>query len=263
MSRVGAAAALIALAVAAATCGGAEKRVVVAAGTTLVDSGVIEALALAYEMDRPEVEISVVGLATREVLELGRRGAADLLITHAPQQEREFLASQPDASARGLFSSRFLLVGPDESAAALDGLSVADALRRIAEEGLTFVTRADGSGTHDREVALWEAAGVSPDGRPWYLETGQGMGQSLQVADQREAFTLVEEGTFLGAFDVVRLRPVELVGDPAALANPYAALLPETDDEAERFVEWLVSPAGRSALERVNARIFGVAVYSP
>lgn len=261
MTRSAAALAVIFALLAPSACGG-ESRTVVAAGTTLVDSGVMDELRTAYERAEPGVDLSVVGLATREVLELGRRGAADLLISHAPHAEAAFLAEHPGASARAVFASRFVLAGPRGRVADLEGLTVVEALQHIARESWTFVTRADGSGTFERETALWEAAGISPAGVPWYIETGLGMGPSLQVADQREAFILAELGTFLVSSDVVRLQRVALGGDPALLANPYTAILPEPDDAAARFVDWLVSPPGRAALQAANEKIFGGSVFA-
>lgn len=253
---------LVVFTVAAAACGGSDDRVVVAAGTTLVDSGVVDALAEAYEASHPGIEISVVGLATREVLELGKGGAADLLITHAPNQEREFIASHPDAAAQPLFSSRFLLAGPEHRVRSFAGLTITVALQRLAADSEDFVTRADGSGTYEREQELWAAAGIDPGGEPWYAETGLGMGPSLLVADQMEAFILVEEGTFLAAV-FLRLRRVELAGDELLLVNPYTAILPVGHDAAAGFLEWLISPEGRVALMTANAQIFGRDVFSP
>lgn len=261
MTRRGAVLGLLAAALALPACGGASRSIV-AAGTTLVDSGLMDELSASYETTHPGDEISVVGRATREVLELGGRGAADLLVTHAPMLEQQFLAEHPEAIRREIFASRFLLVGPRSRAAQLDGLTITQALQHIATEGWQFVTRADGSGTYERETALWEASGVDPVGSPWYAETGLGMGPSLQVADQREAFILAEEGTFLVSSAVVALRRVDLSGDPSLLANRYAAILPEPNEVAKRFLDWLESAAGRTALQAANEKIFGGEVFA-
>lgn len=260
MNRLRTVVVLLVLTVAAGACGGGDDRVVVAAGTTLVDSGVVDFLADAYEASHPGIKISVVGLATREVLELGKRGAADLLITHAPNQEREFMASHPEAATQPLFTSRFLLVGPEHRVEAFGGLSITAVLQRLAARNEDFVTRADGSGTYEREQALWAAAGIDPRGEPWYAETGLGMGPSLLVADQLEAFILVEEGTFLSA-TFVRLRRVELPGGESLLVNPYTAILPADHDAAAGFLEWLISSAGRNALQIANSEIFDRDVF--
>ena len=100
-------------------------------------------------------------------------------------------------------------------------------------------------------------------GRAWYTETGQGMGLSLQVADQRGAFIIVEQGTFLAASELVRLRPIELVDSGDALSNPYTAIIPAADPGAIAFVGWLTSPAGRAALVEESGRIYGSEVFVP
>ncbi len=255
---------LLPVLVAVAACGGSSsERVLVAAGTTLADSGVLERLVADFEASHPEIEVSVVGESTAQVLELGRRGGADLLLTHAPRAEARFLADDGAARVEEVFASRFLLLGPVAEAAELTGLAPAAALSMVADRAWTFVSRGDGSGTHEREQELWAAAGVEPDGAPWYETTGQGMGLTMQVADQRDAFVLAELGSYLAARPVLGLVPVELGGDPALLANPYRALVVAGGAEAgaNEFVDWLLSAAGRASLAAANEALFGQAVF--
>ena len=252
----------IAIALGVSACAGTD-RVVVAAGTTLVDSGILDHLAEGYESERPGPEVSIVGRATQEVLELGHRGAADLLITHAPSLEAEFLETHDEASAQSLFSSRFLLVGPPDRAEQLDGLGIIEALQVIAARGWSFLSRGDGSGTHIREVDLWAAANVTAEGRHWFSETGQGMGLSMQVADQSGAFILAEEGTFLIASPRLGLRTVLLEESADLLVNPYAAIQVKDHSGAGEFLSWLVSGTGRRELDAANRLFFGKTVFSP
>ncbi len=251
---------------AVAACGPGGERVLVAAGTTLVDSGLLDAVVAEYERTHPGVELSVVGEATAQVLELARRGGADLAITHAPQAEQAFIDEGRAAVVEPVLVSRFLLVGPPDRVGDLSGLGVADAFARIASEQWTFVTRNDGSGTHAREQEIWSLAGVVPDDEPWYVATGQGMGLTLQVADQRDAFVLAEEGTYLAARPVLSLVPVALAPEPELLANPYRALVVAGSDgeaAAADFVAWLRSNAGRAAVLAANDELFGRVVYGP
>lgn len=247
----------------AAGCGSsASERVITAAGTTLVDSGFLNELAKRYEVANAAADLSIVGESTRQILELGRRGGADLLITHAPDAEQAFLAEGDTVAYALVFTSRFLLVGPPEQARELGGLTAPEALVRIADEGQTFVSRGDGSGTHIAELQLWDAAGVDPSAEPWYDETGQGMGLTLQVADQRSAWVLAEHGAFLAAEATVSLRPVTLSSDPA---NPYHAtvIAGDASSVAVDFVDWLATPEGRRAIVDVNEMLFGRVVYTP
>ncbi len=258
---------LLAVAVTLASCGGTSPdRVVVAAGTTLVDSGLLDAIVERYEEERPRTELSVVGESTLHVLELGRRGGADLLLTHAPLAEEAFVADGLAASRRPVLCSRFLLAGPPDRAKVLAGLTAAEALRRLAGERWTFVTRADGSGTHAREVELWGEAGLDPTGAEWYVETGLGMGPTLQVADQRRAFTLAEIGAFRAAEEDLSLVEVRLrAGEPGRLDNPYSAIVVEGEQAsaAGAFVDWLQSPQGQEVIVTVNEELFGEVLYAP
>ncbi len=249
----------LAITVTAAACGG--DRVVVAAGTTVVDGGLLDAVVERYEA-ATGTPVAVTGAATREVLALGERGGADFLVTHAPAQEAEFLVRHPEAVSSRVFASRFLLVGPPERAAGLVGLDPPGAFATIAERGWTFVTRADGSGTHDKELEIWALAGIEPAGS-WLLSTGQGMGLSLQVADQRSGFILVEEGTFLVAQPTVSLVPVEWADDGALTANPYTAIAPSGDGAAADLLAWMTGPEGVAAITAANVAAYGRLVYVP
>ena len=247
---------LVSLLIAIASCGG-QERVVVAAGTTIVDSGLIDLIASAYEESHPGIELSVVGEATAQVLELGRRGAADVMITHAPEAERRFVAAESPTRYVEVFVSRFVLVAPPGQADRLARMDVVDALQAIADEGLTFVTRADGSGTHAAERSLWASAGIDPTSSTWYLETGQGMGLTLQVTDQMAAITLTELGAFVSAAGVLSITEVDVQLGPAA-HNPYhATVLASGGPEAERFVDWLTSAAGQAAIRAANTELYG------
>ncbi|HLE38287.1 MAG TPA: substrate-binding domain-containing protein [Acidimicrobiia bacterium] len=246
-----------------AACTAGAERVVVGAGTTIVDSGLMDALAAAYEATHPGVEISVVGDATAPVLELGRRGAAAVLITHDPSSEAEFVAAGFAVRYEALVTSRFVLLGPPDRVLSFADLSAAEAFARIAAEGGPFVGRGDGSGTAVAEAAIWSAAGIDPTDAGWYAVTGLGMGETLQVADQRDSFLLAEVGAYRAAADVLGLVPVALGSDPL-LVNPYhAILIAGAPDAAEGFFDWLLSPDGRAVLVAANERLFGEVLYAP
>jgi tungstate transport system substrate-binding protein len=259
MRRVVAAVSLIVL----TACAGGAERVVLAAGTTLVDSGLIDEIAAAYEEMHPGIAISVVGDATAQVLELGRRGAAAVLITHDPASEVEFVSAGLAVRYELLATSRFVLLGPADRVEPLSGLGAAEAFARLAAGGGPFVGRGDGSGTAAAEAAIWSAAGIDPTGAGWYSVTGLGMGETLQVADQRGSFLLAEVGAYRAAADVLGLVAVSLTPDPL-LANPYhATLVAGAPAAAEAFFGWLVSPEGRAAILAANERLFGEVLYAP
>jgi len=254
---------ILAIALVGAGCGGASDRVVVAAGTTVVDSGFMQAVIDEFVESGGAGEFSLVGVASAEALALLDGGAAQLIVTHAPQLEDAHLAEHPGTEAVGVFVSRFLIVGPQGQTVVPSLSDAADAFTAIAAAEATFVSRGDGSGTHGREIELWSLAGRQPFGAVWYVETGQGMGFTLQVADQRDGFTLTEHGAFLAASERLTITPV-LLSDQDGLDNPYRVLIDSASpDEARRFADWLTSPAGSAAVLRVNERLFGSVVYRP
>lgn len=237
-----------------------EQRVVIAAGTTLVDSGFLGAVIDVYAEDHPDLTMSVVPVGSAEAIAYARAGSADLIITHEPHQLATYLAETPDAVASTPFASSFVVVAPPSST--IDTTDVVSAFRSIAGEALTFVSRDDGSGTNVREREIWESAGVVPDGEDWYLRTGSGMGSSLLVTDQRSAATLSELGAFLSAARALDLTIVPL-GDTRDLDNPYSVTVPSPGDSpaAAAFQSWLSSEKGRSAILDANRRLFGTVVY--
>lgn len=241
-----------------ATGCGADGRVVMAAGTTLVDSGFITRVLEEYPSD---TQVSVVGVSSLEALALGSSGSAEVLITHLPEAETAFLADHPDANQEPIFASRFVLVGPES-----ERMEVSDAVQLvalIAEEGRAFVSRGDGSGTAAKEQDLWEQAGIDPTGQPWYIETGQGMGFTLQVADQRNAFTLAEIGSYLAA-ESVTLVPFVSGDEDERLGNPYrVTLIPGASDRARALFDWLASAEAAAAMVAANLELFDELLYAP
>jgi tungstate transport system substrate-binding protein len=244
-------------------CGDApEARVVLAAGTTVVDSGLLDDLVDIVESVEPSIEVSVVAESTAGVLELGRQGAADVLIVHAPELEAAFVAEGRAAVYEPVFSSRFVLVGPERLRPEFSG-GVVEAFRAVAEGSLPFVSRADGSGTHAKEMEFWNLAGIDPGGAEWYIETGQGMGLTLQVADQRGALTLSELGAFLAASDTLSLVELPVAGD-ARLANPYHLIVVDgARQEAFTIAEYVLGAPGQRDIEAINQERFGSVVYAP
>ncbi len=250
--------------VAAGCAGTSTGRVIVAAGTTIVDSGFVGGLVEIYEETHLGAQISVVANPTRLVLELGRQKAADLLITHAPAQEAVFVAEGLAGRHSTVFSSWFVLVGPDRWLPRTGTREIPEVFRDFAAEGQAFVSRGDGSGTNDQEMEVWLEAGLDPTGEPWYLVTGQGMGPTLLVADQRSAATLAEIGAFLAVRGTIGLVDLGVVRE--GLENNYSAIVVKGspgEPGAADFLDWLVSEEGKQAMEEVSLRLFGELIYQP
>lgn len=262
--RWGAGALALVLLATGAACSEGTERVVVAAGTTLVDSGLIDLLAADFEATHPGVEVSVVGDASAAILGLARALTVDVTITHAPDLEQAFIDEGRVGLALHVFSSRFILVGPSGRADRIRRLPIEEAFETIADEGWAFVSRADGSGTNLVEEAVWRSIGSIPVEQPWYIQTGQGMGPTLQVASERQAFTLSELGSFLTAAAGLDLVDGEVSGE--LLVNPYRVMVvagTPAEEAATAFAEWLGSADGRRSLEEANRQLFGeIVVFS-
>lgn len=255
---------LVAAILLAACSPGPESRLVVAAGTTVVDSGLIDRLAAAFEEANPGTEVSVVANPTKLVLELGYQKAADLLITHAPEQEAEFIETGAAAAHSRVFESRFVVIGPKKWLATTKGLEAPEVFRIFAAEGQAVISRGDGSGTHDLERLVWLEAGIDPTDEPWYTEVGQGMGQTILIADQRDGVTLAELGSFLTAEPTVSISDLQL--DPGGLENPYTSMVvagSAGEAMAAEFHAWLTSPEGIAEIRLANLDLFGSMVYEP
>ncbi|MDH3425588.1 MAG: substrate-binding domain-containing protein [Acidimicrobiia bacterium] len=246
-----------------AACGGQGDRLVLAAGTTLVDSGFMDAVVSQYERATGR-KISVVGESSARVVELGRRGEADVLLTHEPNVLQAFIDEGRSASTSLAFTSQFVLAGPQPLASELDGLTAPEALEQIALRRWTFIARGDGSGTSTAELVIWADLARNPAGESWYQETGQGMGTTLQVADQREGFTLADQGTWQETAPRLSLTQVNL-GDDEFLANPYSitVVVGDAAGPAQDFVDWLAGPDGNRAIAEASVDLFGSEVYIP
>ena len=259
--------AALAVALALAACGddddsgraepGTDKgRMILATTTSTQDSGLLDELVPSFE-DESGCSVKTVAVGSGEALELGEKGDADVLLVHSPEAEEEYMQGGHGVTRRAVMHNDFIVVGPKDDPAGIKGMdSVAEAFTRIEKAGAPFASRADESGTNTKELSLWEAAGIEPKGS-WYIETGQGMGETLTIAGQKKAYTLSDRGTFLAA-DNLDLDLLVEGGDD--LLNPYHVIVVKGDDVnracADEFSDWIVSP---QIQERIGS--FGVAEY--
>jgi tungstate transport system substrate-binding protein len=262
----------IALALAGAAHAAGEETLLLATTTSVQDSGLLETLLPEFEK-QSGIRTRVVAVGSGAALEMGARGDADLVLSHAPETEQRLLAEGAFVSRRPFMENFFVIAGPPEDPAGVrDAASAPDALRRIAAARAPWVSRGDDSGTHQRERALLEAAGLGRDAR-WdgFSSTGAGMGITLQVAGEKRAYTLSDLGTFL-AFRA-RIGLEALSKQEASLRNEYSLLRPNparlpagrapTTDAADRFEAFLLDPATRARIAAFGADRFGSALFTP
>lgn len=243
------------------------NELILASTTSTVDSGLLDVLVPAFEREHDALRIKVIAVGSGEAMALGRRGDADILLVHSPAEEEMFMAAGHGVQRLAVMSNDYVIAGPPEDPAGAGGESSAiAALRRIAARDAPFVSRGDSSGTHRKELELWDATGTTPRTRS---EVGQGMGEALTIASERGAYVLSDRGTYLALAGNLRL-DVLVEGDPR-LANPYHVITVRDSRNAEAaraFAEWLVSPAAAAlirtyGLERSGRPLFIPAADSP
>lgn len=250
---------LIAVAILLAGCSSSsETRVVVGAGTTLIDSQFMAEIVAAYADVEPSTEISVVALSSAQAIAHATAGDADVIITHNREALDAFLDDHPRSSSQDVFASRFFVVA--DPSIIIDADSLDDAFAAIAARAIPFVSRDDNSGTNAAELAAWSRIAVDPTGEEWYTRTGTGMGATMQVADQRNAVTLAEHGAFLASAETLSLVWVPNTEIP----NPYHLTVvdPGAHATAAGFAAWITSTDGVSAIEHANQKLFGEQVYA-
>ncbi|KAB1187345.1 MULTISPECIES: substrate-binding domain-containing protein [Haloferax] len=249
---------------------GAKQELTLATTTSTYDTGLLDALNPVFE-EKFNARIKTIPQGTGAAIETARNGDADVILVHARGAEDEFLEEGYGVNRRDVMFNDFVIVGPADDPAGIEGASsAADAFATIAESEATFVSRGDDSGTNKKELLIWDAAGVSPSGK-WYREIGKGMGDTLVQADQSEAYTLSDRGTYLATKDNVDLQiqvqgPLE--GGPAILKNPYGVIpvnpakYPDVNYSlAMAYAGFLTSPEGQEIIS--NYTVDGSQLFFP
>ncbi len=251
----------------------AGDRILRLATTTSTDNtGLLDYLAPLFEK-QTGIKLQWVAVGTGKALKLGQNCDVDLLLVHAPPAEKVFIAKGYGLERRPIMYNDFVLVGPPADPARIRGLPVKEAFRRLAAKGARFVSRGDNSGTHQKELSLWQAAGLSPaqlERKPWYLQTGQGMMITLLIAAEKGAYTLTDRGTFLkfkANHKLAQRLAILVEGDPA-LRNQYSVILvnparcPNVKaKQARLFIEWLTSPEIQRKIGEF--KLFGQPLFIP
>ena len=233
--------------------------------TSTENSGLLGYLLPAFEK-RSGVSVHVIAVGTGKALRIARAGDVDVVMVHARPAEQRFVADGHGVDRREFMYNDFVVVGPENDPAKIAGTnSVATALQRITASGSRFVSRGDDSGTHQKELSLWQMAGVEPQG-DWYVESGLGMGKVLQMASEFDAYTLTDRGTWLAYRGNLELALL-LQGDPP-LFNPYGVIAvnparhPHVNyAAATALIDWLASPQGQEMIARYTVQ--GQALFHP
>ena len=248
----------IALVTAAAIAG--DRTITVASTTSTQNSGLLDYLLPRFTA-ATGIEVRVVAVGTGQAIRLATNGDADVLLVHHPESERKFVADGFGVARHPVMHNDFVLVGPARDPAGVHGMTdIAVALQRIGEGEHVFVSRGDDSGTHKKELELWQAAGLDP--RPasgtWYRESGSGMGATLNTAGGMGGYTLTDRASWVSFGNKGDL-DIHVEGD-TRLHNPYSVIVvnPERHPhvhaaEAQAFVDWLISREGQTSIATYRA----------
>jgi len=244
---------------------GPSETIVLATTTSTRDTGLLDVLLPAFK-EKTGIEVKAVAVGSGQALELGRRGDADVLLTHSPAAEEKFVSEGYGDQRRPLMVNDFVVVGPASDPAQLKGAASAkEAFQRVAQSKSPFVSRGDESGTHVKERQLWGSAQVKPQGE-WYIQAGTGMAEVLRMADQKKAYTLSDRATFLSQQKSLDLK-IAYEGDPS-LKNHYSVIIvsPQKNpkvrrDAARKFAEFLLSPEGRKIITEYGVSKFGQQLF--
>jgi tungstate transport system substrate-binding protein len=243
--------------------GNDEGQMILATTTSTQDSGLLDDLVPRFEKESG-CSVKTVAVGSGEALELGEKGNADVLLVHSPEAEREFMDAGHGVSREPVMHNDFVVVGPADDPAKIKGAaSVPDAFAGIAKAKAPFASRADESGTNTKELAIWDAAGIEPKGS-WYIETGQGMGETLTIASQKQAYTLSDRGTWLATGNLDLELLVEGGKD---LLNPYHVIVVKGENVnqqcAQWFSDWITSPQTQKEIGQFGVAKYGERLFVP
>lgn len=256
----------------------AKQKVLLATTTSLYDTGLLDYLKPMFEK-KYNVDLLITSQGTGKAIEVAKRGDCDILAVHSPSQEEAFMAGGNGLNRRCFAYNYFIIVGPESDPAGIKGMKPEEAFDKLRTlgtnntEGVSFVSRGDNSGTHSAEKTIWKAAGynytaeIQKSGN-WYIETGLGMGETLQLASQKQAYTLTDEGTYLAYKGNLDLVPVIEQGD--ILLNVYSVITVYTPTQpagkitmANNFVDFLTSSEIQTAIGEFGKDKYGKNLFTP
>jgi tungstate transport system substrate-binding protein len=258
---------ILALATTAVAQTPTSRTVILATTTSTQDSGLLDVLVPLFEKSTGYT-VKTISVGTGQALALAARGEADVTLCHAPALERKYVTEGKLHDRRLVMYNDFLVVGPEADPAKIKGdQRVVDALKKIAAAGARFVSRGDKSGTHILEQRLWTEAGLTP-AAPWYIESGQGMGATLGIANDRQAYTLTDRATLLAFSKRVDLEP--MVERDRLLLNVYSVMEvnpangPKVNAAGGKaFAAFMLAPETQAMIKTFGVDKYGQALFVP
>jgi len=266
--RIGSAIAAVMLLLGASALQAQEKTIILATTTSTQDSGLLDVLVPAFEK-KTGYFVKTISVGSGQAMAMGQKGEADVLLVHSPAAEKQFMADGLGVERRLVMHNDFIILGPTEDPAKIKGMkSAPEAFKKIAAAGSLFLSRGDNSGTHAKEKAVWKDAGVAYEGEKWYQQTGLGMGQTLNVANEKKGYVLADRGTYLALAKNLKLDL--LVQGDAVLLNIYHVIevnpskWPKVNSKgAKAFADFMVSKETQDTIKTFGVDKFGSPLFFP
>lgn len=246
----------------------ANPEFILATTTSTQDSGLLDVLLPIFEK-QTGYKVKPIAVGSGQAMTMGERGEADVLLVHSPDAEARFMEAQHGSDRRLVMHNDFVLIGPPADPARIKGIpSAVEALKKVAEAKALFISRGDNSGTDALEKKLWGQAGGVPKGQPWYQETGQGMGATLNVANEKDGYTITDRGTYLARKKDLTLDI--LVEKDKPLLNVYHVIQinPQKSPQinaagAQAFADFIVSPEIQKVIGEFGVDRFSTPLFVP
>lgn len=236
--------------------------------TSTQDSGLLDVLIPLFEEAYP-YNVQTIAVGTGAALEMATKGEADVLLTHAPASEKEKEEAGDVTNRHRVMYNDYIILGPTSDPAGISGLSINEAFTKLLESNATFVSRGDDSGTHKKELQIWEAAGLDPKTNTNYVEAATGMGATLQVAYEKDGYVLTDRATYLAQKDNFPEFTIAVEGDKELL-NIYHVMQvnPEKNDQinadgAEAFVNFMISDETQAVIAEFGKAEYGESLFFP
>lgn len=266
--RIGSVIAAIMVLLGASALQAQEKTIILATTTSTQDSGLLDVLVPAFEK-KTGYFVKTISVGSGQAMAMGQKGEADVLLVHSPAAEKQFMADGLGVERRLVMHNDFIILGPAEDPAKIKGIkSAPEAFKKIAAAGSLFLSRGDNSGTHAKEKAVWKNAGVAYEGEKWYQQTGLGMGQTLNVANEKKGYVLADRGTYLALAKNLKLDL--LVQGDAVLLNIYHVIevnpskWPKVNSKgAKAFADFMVSKETQDTIKTFGVDKFGSPLFFP
>lgn len=241
---------------------------ILATTTSTQDSGLLDVLIPMFE-EQTGINVKTIAVGTGQALEMGTRGEADALLVHAPESEEEVVASGDAINRKKVMYNDFIIVGPKSDPAGVKGLPVTEAFQKFLDENAVFVSRGDDSGTHKKELGIWEDLGLTPTDNQNYTQVGQGMGATLKVGNEKDGYVLTDRATWLAQKDSLTNLDIMVEGDDELL-NIYHVMQvnPEKHEKVnaeagEKFVDFMVNKDTLKVIEEFGVKEYGEPLFFP